>query len=115
MNNSGGYPCIELILTIGTWGIDAFANLDTGLDGGLLIPIGVGRQILASPDEITLRLPDNSYVKADSWDGTIEVEWRGFMAEVAAIGSRFLLGREVLDKMGVCFEFGQEVTIRFRD
>ena len=82
MSESGSYPCIELILTIGTWDLDAFATLDTGFDGGLLIPIGVGRE---------------------------------FRVEVAAIGSRFLLGREVLDRMGVCFEFRKEVTLRFRD
>jgi hypothetical protein len=35
--------------------------------------------------------------------------------EVAALGNRYLLGREILDQLEICFQFGRSVRLRFAD
>jgi predicted aspartyl protease len=109
------YPLLEFVLSVGTWDTAGEAYPDTGFEGGLAIPLGVGREILAEPDLIPLRLADRSTVEADSWSGELELEGHRFRVEVVALGSRFLLGREVLDQLEICFEFGRHVRLRFAD
>jgi predicted aspartyl protease len=109
------YPWIEFSLTIGTWDVADLAYPDTGFEGGLLIPAGVGREILASPALIPMRLADGETVQVRSWGGIVDIAGHRFPVEVAAMGARYLLGREVLDQMEVCFEFGQRVRLRFAD
>src|SRR5690349_7278707 len=107
------YPWIEFSLTIGTWDVADLAYPDTGFDGGLLVPIGVGREVLASPTWTPLRLADGEAVEVRSWTGELEIEGRTFHIEVAALGARYLLGREVLDQLELCFEFGRRLRLRF--
>jgi predicted aspartyl protease len=109
------YPWIEFSLSIGTWDVADLAYPDTGFDGGLLIPTGSGREVLASPDWVPMRLADGETVQVRSWGGIVEIAGRRFPVEVAAMGTRYLLGREVLDQMEVCFEFGRSVRLRFMD
>jgi predicted aspartyl protease len=109
------YPWIEFSLTIGAWDVVDLAYLDTGFEGGLLVPAGVGREVLASPVWVPMRLADGGIVEVRSWRGTLEIANHRFLVEVAAMGTRYLLGREVLDQMEVCFEFGRRVRLGFRD
>jgi hypothetical protein len=109
------YPWIEFELAIGTWDVADLAYPDTGFDGGLLIPAGIGREVLASPDWVPLRLADGRTDQVRSWGGMMDIAGRQFSVEVAAMGTRYLLGREVLDQMEVCFEFGQHLRLRFPD
>jgi predicted aspartyl protease len=109
------YPWIEFGLTIGTFDVSDLAYPDTGFDGGLLVPAGVGREILASPTWTPLRLADGEVVEVRSWTGMLEIEGHPFRIEVASMGTRYLLGREVLDQMEVCFEFGRRLRLRFQD
>jgi hypothetical protein len=109
------YPEVELILTVGSWSAAVEAYLDTGFDGGLAIPVGAAREILAEPYRTSLRMADDDIERAPAWYGAVEVSERVFRCEVVALGSRYLLGREVLDQMEVCFEFGQAVRLGFRD
>lgn len=109
------YPWIEFSLTIGTWDVADLAYLDTGFEGGLLIPLGVGREVLASPTQVPMRLADGDTVDVLSRRGIIELAGHRFLVEVAAMGARYLLGREVLDQMEVCFQFGRRVQLRFGD
>ncbi len=109
------YPWIEFGLSIGTWDVADLAYPDTGFDGGLLIPAGTGREVLASPAWVPMRLADGETIQVRSWGGIVEIADHRFPAEVAAMGTRYLLGREMLDQMEVCFEFGRRVRLRFPD
>lgn len=115
MRNDLPYPWIEFVLTIGTWDVVDAAYPDTGFEGGLLIPSGVGREIVTRATGIRLRLADGEIVRTRSWTGTIEIEDHPIPVEVAALGTRYLLDREVLDQMEVCFEFGRRLRLQFRD
>lgn len=115
MSEAIEYPLIEIALTIGTWDVVDFAWPDTGFEGGVAIPTGAGREVLAEPGVKRIRLADGSMRSVPTWDGTVEIEGRTFDAEVIALGDRYLVGLEVLNQLDICFEFGQRVRLRFRD
>jgi hypothetical protein len=109
------YPMLEFALTIGGWQIVDELYPDSGFEGGLAIPVGVDREILAEPYPLPLALADGSTRTARAWGGILDLEGHTFRVEVVALGSRYLLGREVLDQLEICFEFGRQVRLRFHD
>jgi predicted aspartyl protease len=113
MSDRPPYPWIEFELSIGTWDLLDEAYPDTGFEGGLIIPIGVGRELLARPAKVPMRLADGEIVEVACWSGALAIEAHRFPVQVAAMGARYLLGREVLDQMEVCFEFGRRLRLRF--
>jgi predicted aspartyl protease len=104
---------IEAILSVGTWDTELTLFPDTGFDGGVAIPAGAAREVLASPDDDRMQVADGRIVAVPRWDGSIEIEGHRFRCEVIALGNNFLLGREVLDQMEICFVFGKKVRLRF--
>jgi predicted aspartyl protease len=115
MSGERPYPYLEFTLSIGTWDLIDDAYPDTGFDGGLIIPAGVGREILSSPAVIPLVLADGEIVQVRAWDGTLDINEHRFPVQVAALGSSYLLGREILDQVEICFQFGRHVRLRFAD
>lgn len=109
------YPLLEFVLSVGTFDLSGEAYPDTGFEGGIAIPVGVGREIIAAPFETLVRLADGSTVSVPLWDGNLELNGRRFRAEVVALGRGFLIGRDVLDQIAISFEFGKTVHLRFRD
>ena len=109
------YPWVEFAVSIGTWTYADVAYVDTGYEGGLLIPVAVSRDILADGDRGRLQVGDDAIVPATTWTGVLELNGATFSCDISALGSRFLLGREVIDKLEVCLEFGERIRIRFRD
>lgn len=107
------YPYIDIGIVVGTWDATAHVCPDTGFEGGLMIPIGVGREILASPSETPFLLPGRYRIEAPMWRGKLTLEDREFEADIVAYGDRFLLGREVLDNLEICFSFGREIRLNF--
>ena len=91
---------IEAVLSVGTWSTEVELYADTGFEGGVVIPHGVAREILADPSDDLMQVADGRVVPVLCWYGTVELESRMFRCSVASLGDRFLLGREVLDKLG---------------
>lgn len=108
-------PRVELTLRLGTWETWVEAVVDTGFEGGLLIPASLEADIYAEPILRPVALADGIVRSAPHWDGMVILADRPFAAEVAGLGKGFLLGREVLDQVHICFEFGNRWVIRFRD
>jgi hypothetical protein len=107
------YPLVEFSATVGTWEVVDYAYPDTGFDGGLIIPQGVGWEILAEPEITWLRMPDGERREVSSWDGSVILDGRPFRTEVTAFGPGYLIGRDILDQLEICFEFGEELRVRF--
>jgi predicted aspartyl protease len=107
------FPQIEFSLTVGLWSIVEVGYLDTGFEGGVAIPLGVGREIIAEPDRSFLKVANDQVDLYRTWTGTIDIAGHEFYTDIVALGSRYLIGRGVLDKVGICFEYGREVVIRF--
>lgn len=108
-------PLIPLTLAIGTWEAPVEAVADTGFEGGLVIPAWLRHEILADPDDGPVRLADAGVKLAPHWPGEIKLGNQVFRVEVVGLGKQFLLGREVLDQVHICFAFGNRWLIRFRD
>lgn len=106
------YPQIEIILCVGTWETVVEVCPDTAFEGGISIPRGVGDEIVAEAGRRALMLADGTVTNTRSWSGEVEIENRRVRAEVVSLGTRFLLGREVLDQFEVCFEYGRQVRIK---
>lgn len=109
------YPFVEFTVAVGTWETGDEAYPDTAFRGGLAIPLGVGREILAEADITRIRLADGTVLSVPSWSGTLDLSGRRFGVEVVAVGTGYLLGRDVLDRLEICFEFGKTVRLRFGD
>jgi hypothetical protein len=109
------YPLLEFVLVVGTWETEVEAFPDTGFEGGLTIPRSMAGEILAEPDTGLFQMADRRVIEAPSWIGSIELGSHTFPVEVVALGDRFLLGRDVLDQLEICFRFGREVATRFED
>lgn len=109
------YPLIDLIATVGTWDFGGEAYIDTGFEGGLVIPIALRSDILSEPAMKAVEFANGAAEYAPHWPAIVELEGRQFRTEAIGVGSRFLLGRELIDQLEVCFEFGRNVRIRFRD
>ena len=105
------YPLVEFSLSIGTWDTVDFAYPDTGYDGSLTIPIGVSMEVVASPHERILRLADGKLVEVNAWYATVGILDKQFDVEVVALGNEYLLGRQILDQLEICFVRGRELRI----
>lgn len=113
--NGPVYPLLECMVEIGAWADGCEVYPDTGFDGGLSIPEETASQIESLPYWTRLRFADNDVQSVPAWSGMIELAGRRFRCEVVAVGSRFLLGREVLDQLEICFSFGRTIHLDFRD
>ena len=109
------YPFVEVVVSVGTWDFAVEAYPDTGFEGGLSIPLGMAREIVAEAQWSAVRLADGVEREVPSWPAVLELEGRRFDVGVVAIGRGSLLGREVLDLLEICFHFGREVRLQFRD
>jgi predicted aspartyl protease len=109
------FPYLEVVISIGTWSIEEEVYIDTGFDGGLLIPSYLRHEILASPGRSKLKVANDVVVEAPTWSGKVELGDQIFLAEIAAMGSRYLIGRDILDQLDIRLEFGACVHIRGRD
>jgi hypothetical protein len=107
------YPRVRAVVSIGEWFMDDEALPDTGFSGGVVIPAGCSDEINQPGEDGLLRLGNDQSVEAPWWGGEIAVGKLTMPTTVWALGDDFVLGREVLDRMEICFEFGERVRLRF--
>lgn len=108
------YPYVEAVITIGIWSVIDYVWLDTGYEGGVIVPARLVDEIWAEPEREPFAMADGIIIRAPQWTGSIQIEDHSFQnVGIAAMGPRFLLGREVLDQMTVCFVRGREVRLEF--
>jgi hypothetical protein len=103
------YPEVQVILSIGTMDLEIEAWLDTGFEGGIAIPASMEHDILASAGESTVQVADGHQIIVPTWMGSVEIAEAVFQCEVVALGSRVLLGLQVMDRMDVLFQRGARV------
>ncbi|HTE18629.1 MAG TPA: hypothetical protein VK689_09660 [Armatimonadota bacterium] len=109
------YPLVEFVLSVGAWDFAGEALPDTGCEVGIVIPKGVGIEIDADPGSRLVKFADGRERYAPSWPAVVELEGRRFSVEAVAVGEGFLMGRELLDQLEICFEFGRNLRLRFQN
>ena len=110
---SDRFPYVEIEVSIGTWSFVESAYIDTGFEGGLLIPSYLKDEVLAGYVLTPLEVADGAVVLAPQWDGQLELNGHKFRIEVSALGSRFLLGRDVIDMLSLHLDRGRRMRIDF--
>jgi len=108
------YPLVEVAVTIGAETFLGEALPDTGFDGSVIVPISLASEIDLVPDLVTIRMADGHRVAVDAWEGELALADRSFAVQVRAFGDQFILGRDLLDQLEICFCYGQEVRLSFR-
>jgi predicted aspartyl protease len=98
---------------VGTETFIADALPDTGYDGAVIIPAELSSEILAPMERRSLGIADKRGVKVQSWRGLVLIEDRTLKVRIHAFGDEYIIGRQVLDQMEICFEFGERVRLRF--
>ena len=107
------YPLLEVAVVIGTETFFGEALPGTGYGGTVIIPLDVASELERSGHRSFLTMADGHRSAADFWVGSLLLEDRTFRVEVYALGDQFIIGREVLDQMEICFQFGKTVRLRF--
>ena len=105
------YPYLRFSCRVQNRRFNAEAFVDTGYDGGLVIPeserIGMPSPLTAIPIE----LGDGRRIFAGVYAGTVMLEDERFQVTVLFLGNEYLIGREVVDQLRLCFHRGQYLEI----
>ena len=97
------YPLIEVAVMVEHQEFLGEALPDTGYDGSVIIPAYLITEDLGIPEFTSLRMADNTAWDVETWEGRLLIEDRTFEVPVHAFGDQFIVGREVLDQMEICF------------
>jgi len=109
------YPLIDVAVIIGNEEFYGEALPDTGYDGTVIIPRRYGDEILLDAEQVILTMANGHEMEVNTWDGCLLLEDQSFTVLVQAFGDEFIIGREVLDRMEICFEFESEYASGFSD
>jgi predicted aspartyl protease len=107
------YPFVEFALRVGGTEFTDAVLPDTGFDGELIVPRSLGRELAGQRFRDTLVTAGGEVYNVDAWPGVLMLEDRLFRVRVKVFGDQFIIGRAVLDKVEICFEFGRRVRLRF--
>ncbi len=106
------YPYLEFRCQVGRRELGGEAYVDTGFDGGLVVPGSVFYAFREPPDSrALLELGDGSVIQAPQYDGIIELGDRQMQASVICLGDECLLGREIIDRIQICFCRGDRIEV----
>jgi|Deesub1362B_J571_1020462.scaffolds.fasta_scaffold10007_2 predicted aspartyl protease len=105
------YPYLPFRCQVGEWSFDDWAYVDTGFDGGLIVPESEA-PMLGIPLKPTLvELGDGSLILALEYEGLIRLGEAEMPVMVLCLGTEYVLGREVIDELRICFHHGQRVEV----
>ena len=93
--------------------LDVEAYVDTGFDGGLIVPTGLIPDRIRSIGETVCTLADGSIVHARSYAGSVSV---GSLPQIdtiiMALQGQALLGLAVTNRFQLSFVYGRQVVIQ---
>lgn len=114
MVTSARFPCVEVRFTVRGIRMQAWAYLDTGFDGFLIVPFDTA-SALGDPDLVsTWELGDGSIAAGPDYLADIEVIGipKTIRGQVTCLGDDWILGLGVLNNFETTFRHGREVEIR---
>ncbi|MBI3914336.1 MAG: hypothetical protein HY327_09160 [Chloroflexi bacterium] len=85
--------------------------VDTGYDGGLVIPESERSGLPKPLTEIPVELGDGNRIYSAEYVGTLSLEGRQLDVTVLFLGNEYLIGREVVDQLRLCFHRGEFLEI----
>lgn len=85
--------------------------MDTGYDGGLIIPESEQVGLPESMTMIPVQLGDRTRIRIGEHVGTLALEGRQLEVTVLFLGNEYLIGREVVDQLHLYFHRGEYLEI----
>lgn len=110
---SDRYPYLQVHLVIRAHQSQAWAYIDTGFDGYVIIPEGLAEEIGAEDYVVRWELADGSLVEAAEYLGTVEVIGvsEPLPVRVTVLGMEVLIGRGLVDRFRVTLDHGQRILV----
>ncbi len=113
MITSEVYPFLSVAFKVrGTEG-EALAYVDTGFDGGLILPERCLTE-LGEPDNVSVvELGNGTQIAVPEYLGTVTIGERTFEVSVLCVGDEHILGREIVDGVKICFVRGRRIEVEW--
>jgi predicted aspartyl protease len=111
---SHNYPYLDISYWIGGQKLQGSAYVDTGFDGCLVVPEAEAKELMVPFHLTVVELGDGSLRLAHEYRGVVEIGEARFRASVLFLGDEYLLGREILDRMRICFHWGERLEVEFQ-
>ena len=105
------YPYLQVRCRIHDRIFNASGLVDTGFDGGLVIPASQARGLPEPPRQVIVRLGDGSITRTAEFVGAISLGNKRMLVTVMFLGSEYLIGRQIVDQLRLCFHYGRYLEI----
>ncbi len=105
------YPYLRVRRRVHERDFDVLGFVDTGYDGGLVIPESEQIGLPESAAIIPIQLGDGTRMRIGEYVGTLVLEGRQLKVTVLFLGNEYLIGREVVDQLRLCFHRGEYLEV----
>ncbi len=105
------YPYLKVRCRIHDREFEASGLVDTGFDGGLVIPVSQGRGMPEPPRQVIVRLGDGSLARTAEFVGMVLLGNKQMQVTVMFLGNEYLVGRQIVDQLHLCFHYGEYLEI----
>lgn len=107
------YPYLSFTCQIGEYRFGGSGYVDTGFDGGLVIPED-SLQYVGEPVSLSeIELGNGSRTVVPIYYGIVEIGKTKYVAGIICAGNEYLLGRQVIDNFRICFNRGKRLELEF--
>ena len=105
------FPFVPVRIELGGRVFEETAILDTGFDGEVVIPQSRAEG-LQPDDSARFVFPDGTVVEPDIFRGIVQLaDMEPTIAEIAALGTEFIVGIRILSRYEVILDHGQRVIV----
>lgn len=109
---SDEFPIIPIMIDINEVTGRFGALLDTGFDGGVIVPTDFAAKAGPPDGYMMFTLADGSDAGGFAFVGTVTIENVGsFQSEIVALGDECLMGRNLSDQFLITLDHGDRLTI----
>lgn len=111
MSKHSPYPYLRVNCVIQRRVFDILGYVDTGYEGGVIIPEAEGFGLLDSAEQVPIQLADGTLHFEVQYHGVLSFDGLEIPVSVLFLGKEYLIGREVVDQLHLCFHRGEYLEI----
>ncbi len=111
MSKHSHYPYLPFSCRVHDREFTGEGYVDTGYDGGLVIPESEGKGMPTALAIMPIELGDGKRIYVPHYVGTVSLEKKRFQATVYFLGNEYLIGRQIVDQLRLCFHHGEYLEI----
>ena len=105
------YPYLRVVCRVQNREFNVEGYVDTGYDGGLVVPESEQTGLLRPLTEVPIELGDGTRIAAAEYLGILMLGDKQLEVTVLFLGNEYLIGREVVDQLRLCFHRGEYLEI----